>query len=60
MYRTAAQWQARAEAWDECASHMEQVWTDNPLERHEGKHVARYARRQALDCSRRAERSPKI
>ncbi len=36
MSLTSEQCTARAEAFEECASHLEQDWTDNPVELEQG------------------------
>lgn len=38
---------ARAEALEECADHLEQNWTDDPIERQEGQHIERNLRATA-------------
>lgn len=47
MKLTTAQCTARAEALEECADHLELNWTDDPVEREQGKIVGDQLRAQA-------------
>lgn len=51
---TADQWRARAEAWESAAGHLELDWTDDPVEREQGKVVARMCRLRCEESHRRA------
>ncbi len=41
-FLTACQIEARIEALNECAMHMEAQWTDDPLERKQGYYVVKW------------------
>lgn len=47
---------ARAEALAECAEHLRQDWTDNPLERAEGAKIAERLDSEAAMWRSRAQR----
>lgn len=49
---TAEQWKARAEAWNECAEHLGQRWTDDPDEKEQGGIVAKELRAKSATCLR--------
>ena len=47
---TAKDWTARAEAFDEAAEHLDQAWTDDPLEQKQGTIAGRKIRKDAERC----------
>jgi hypothetical protein len=47
MKRTAEECFAKAEAYDECAGHLDQSWTDDPLERKAGEKLQTMLRARA-------------
>lgn len=49
-------WLARAEACNSAASHLELDWTDNPMEREQGKVIVRMLRKAEMACQREADR----
>lgn len=52
---TIEEYEARAEAFTECANHLELAWTDEPLERKAGDELVKEFRAQAeanLDIAR--------
>lgn len=52
---TKEQWEARAEAYQEAATHLDQSWTDDPVERAQGDKVAVRLRDIAMKCWERAD-----
>jgi len=52
---TAAQWEARAIAAEECADHLQQTWTDDPVEREQGEVLEAQLRKMAKRWYRKAE-----
>lgn len=49
-------WLARAEACNSAASHLELDWTDNSMERAQGKVIVRMLRKTEMACQREADR----
>jgi hypothetical protein len=49
--------EARAEAYNEAAGHLEQTWTDDPIEREEGLKLAKRFYRQSIYWTRRGNDS---
>lgn len=47
-------WDARAEAYEEAAGHLEQSWTSDPAEKVQGQIVAARLWKQAEKCRQRA------
>lgn len=45
--RTADEYFAKAEAYDECAGHLDMSWTDDPLERTAGERLQKTLRARA-------------
>jgi hypothetical protein len=53
------QWIARAEAYEECATHLGLAWTEDAEEREQGKILARWFREKAIDCQACSEKAAK-
>ena len=51
---SAAEWRARAEAYNEAAEHLGQSWTDDPTERRQGDFVAARIQNMADSAIRHA------